>query len=49
MTGEMTDRSNQDLAFSLLQMTYRLGQILGQLSPCIAQAPLLNANLFGLL
>ncbi|GAB1519008.1 hypothetical protein RhiTH_002073 [Rhizoctonia solani] len=29
MTGEMTDRSNQDLAFSLLQMTYRLGQIAG--------------------
>lgn len=29
MTGEMTDRTNQDLAFSLLQMTYRLGQIIG--------------------
>ncbi|CAE6521208.1 unnamed protein product [Rhizoctonia solani] len=29
MTGEMTDRSNQDLAFSLLSMSYRLGQITG--------------------
>ncbi|CAE6477419.1 unnamed protein product [Rhizoctonia solani] len=29
MTGEMTDRSNQDLAFSLLSVTYRLGQITG--------------------
>lgn len=29
MTGEMTDRTNQDLAFSLLQITYRLGQIIG--------------------
>ncbi|KDN50086.1 hypothetical protein RSAG8_01422, partial [Rhizoctonia solani AG-8 WAC10335] len=29
MTGEMTDRSNQDLAFSLLAVSYRLGQITG--------------------
>ncbi|CAE6457524.1 unnamed protein product [Rhizoctonia solani] len=29
MTGEMTDRSNQDLAFSLLAMSYRLGQVSG--------------------
>ncbi|KAG8715343.1 hypothetical protein FRC08_010688 [Ceratobasidium sp. 394] len=29
MTGEMTDRSNQDLAFSSLQMTFRIGQIIG--------------------
>ncbi|KEP50482.1 MFS transporter [Rhizoctonia solani 123E] len=29
MTGEMTDRSNQDLAFSLLSVSYRLGQISG--------------------
>ncbi|KAG9092306.1 hypothetical protein FRC06_000159, partial [Ceratobasidium sp. 370] len=28
MTGEMTDRSNQDLAFSSLQMTFRIGQII---------------------
>ncbi|CAE6407941.1 unnamed protein product [Rhizoctonia solani] len=29
MTGEMTDRSNQDLAFTLLSVSYRLGQISG--------------------
>ncbi|QRV76687.1 major facilitator superfamily transporter [Ceratobasidium sp. AG-Ba] len=29
MTGEMTDRSNQDVAFSSLQITYRIGQIIG--------------------
>lgn len=29
MTGEMTDRSNQDLAFASLHITYRTGQIIG--------------------
>jgi hypothetical protein len=29
MTGEMTDRSNQDIAFSSLQIAYRCGQIIG--------------------
>ncbi|KAF8609314.1 MFS general substrate transporter [Ceratobasidium sp. AG-I] len=29
MTGEMTDRSNQDVAFASLHITYRAGQIIG--------------------
>ncbi|KAF8609315.1 MFS general substrate transporter [Ceratobasidium sp. AG-I] len=29
MTGEMTDRSNQDTAFSIMNISYRLGQIIG--------------------
>ncbi|KAB5591431.1 zinc induced facilitator 1 protein [Ceratobasidium theobromae] len=29
MTGEMTDRSNQDTAFSMMNVSYRLGQIVG--------------------
>ncbi|CAE6457520.1 unnamed protein product [Rhizoctonia solani] len=29
MVGEMTDRSNQDTAFSMMNVSYRLGQIIG--------------------
>ncbi|KAG9122869.1 hypothetical protein FRC07_000573 [Ceratobasidium sp. 392] len=29
MTGEITDRSNQDLAYSSLQIMYRVGQLVG--------------------
>ncbi|KAG9093402.1 hypothetical protein FS749_014431 [Ceratobasidium sp. UAMH 11750] len=29
MTGEMTDRSNQGTAFSIMNVSYRLGQIIG--------------------
>ncbi|KAG8750874.1 hypothetical protein FRC12_012716, partial [Ceratobasidium sp. 428] len=29
MTGEMTDRSNQGTAFSIMNVSYRLGQIVG--------------------
>ncbi|KAG8693332.1 hypothetical protein FRC09_010578 [Ceratobasidium sp. 395] len=29
MTGEITDRSNQDLAYSSLQIAYRIGQLVG--------------------
>ncbi|KAJ1311352.1 hypothetical protein OPQ81_009845 [Rhizoctonia solani] len=29
MTGEMTDRSNQDTALSMMNISYRLGQIIG--------------------
>jgi MFS family permease len=29
MVGEITDRSNQDTAFSMMNVSYRLGQIIG--------------------
>lgn len=44
MTGEMTDRSNQDLAFSLLSMSYRLGQITGQLEPLLRLFEIANTK-----